>query len=62
MSEIVLTDAQPVAPQHRRCPRCKAKPERRTQGGGFGGPQYPICRDCGYEFMDESTEGPCATA
>lgn len=62
MSEIVLTDPTIMRPETRLCPRCGAKPARRTMSGGFGSQQYPICRDCGYEFHDETEETPCPTA
>lgn len=34
------------------CPRCGAGPEKRVKSAAFGG-AHPVCRTCGYEWMDE---------
>ena len=39
------------------CPRCGAGPERRIDGGGFGGKSIVNCGRCAYEFPQEPADG-----
>lgn len=40
------------APRPVPCPQCGADPECRVASSGFG-VAHPVCRRCGYEWMDE---------
>lgn len=47
---IVITDPPPL-PRDGRCPTCRST--RRVEAGGFGGPRYPVCADCGTDLRTQ---------
>jgi transposase-like protein len=52
---IVGADGRPARGPDKRCPQCKAGPDRRVASSGFGVP-HPVCGCCGYEWHDERME------
>lgn len=40
-----------------RCPGCGADPQQRIETSGFGNQRHSVCKECGYEFVEERQHG-----